>query len=227
MINIYTSPIDACALHHFASGVFRKYAVNPKSERPIVDFDILTNQQAQFLVDVINTPIRSEYQNIKTFNQYDIPTLVDYLKKSHVEYLNQRLPEIEQTLSNLILGLQNADQLIRTLGTYFEKYRAELIEHIELEEKCLFPYAMNLYRKQVCPIEIPKYSAHKFLHDHTDPSIDIQTIQRLFQNFEPTKISVSPYRVLMEQLKSFDTDLKIHELLEENVLVAKLMALEV
>lgn len=227
MINIHTSPIEACAVHQFASGVFRKYAIDPKSNQAIVDFSELTGRQGEFLVDVINSPIRSEHQSIKAFDRYDVPTLVEYLKRSHWEYLNQRLPEIEQTLDHLIVGLQDVEQLVRTLSTYFEKYRSELIEHIELEEKRLFPYALALHHRRTELVKEAHYSAHDFLHDHTDPSIDISTIQRLFINFEPSKINASPYRVLLEQLKSFDLDLKIHELIEENVLVAKLIDLEV
>lgn len=225
MINLHTTPIEACSVHQFANGVFRKYAIDPKSDRPILGFDSLTPPQAQFLVDIINFPTRTEYQSIKVFDRYDVPTLVDYLKRSHREYLYQRLPEIEQTVDILLRGLSESPQLSVALTTYFEQYRNELKEHIELEENLLFPYALQLAHSGNA--KGSNYSSTQFLSEHSDPSIEIDAITRLFKNFIPNGLNASPYRILLEQFNSFDMDLKIHELIEENVLVAKLIELEV
>ena len=69
--------------------------------------------------------------------------MVDYLKRSHRYYISKRFPEIEQTIINI--KRQEPTLLVNFLDRFLHQYKEDLINHFEIEEKILFPYALKLY----------------------------------------------------------------------------------
>lgn len=229
MINVHSSPVEAATLGSFGYNVVLRYRLDPSSHHSLIDLGKSQEFNPYFLADVINAPFKKEFENIRALRSYNIPTLVDYLRKSHTEYLGKRIPEIEQTLQHLLSDNQVHPTLSFLLTNYFKGYKEGLIEHIALEEKKLFPYALSLYEyhlnQKVRP-QLIGYSAMEFLSNHTHSELEATKVTSLFETYEPEKTNESPYRVLMEQLNSFSSDLEVHELLEDNVLVAQLLQLE-
>lgn len=229
MISVHTSPIDAALLSPFSQNVLQRYHLDTSSHAPFLDLGKVHPFDPYFLVDILNVPYKKEFDNIKTLRSYEVPTLIDYLRKSHEEYLNKRLPEIEQSLDHLLSGATANRNLSLVLGTYFTSFKEDLYQHIALEEEKLFPYALGLYQQRKegkDNMVLTEYSAMEFLKHHDHSELEAKTVKTLFETYQPEKTSQSPYRVLMKQLESFAADMEVHELLEDNVLVAKLLELE-
>lgn len=221
--------MDAALLSTFSQNVLQRYCLDTSSHRPLVELGQVQRFNPQFVVDIINAPFKKEFDNIKALNAYNVPIVIDYLSRSHKEYLNKRLPEIEQSITHLISDVGSNHDLSLILGTYFASFKDDLYEHIALEEEQLFPYALKLYQQRVeqkSHIVLPRFSAMKFLEQHDHSELEATKVKVLFETYEPEKTSETPYRVLMEQLNSFSADLEVHELLEDNVLVAQLLELE-
>lgn len=216
-------------MNSFSYNVVLRYRLDPTSHSSFIDLGKSQQFNPHFLTDVLNAPYKKEFENIKALKSYDIPILVDYLSRSHTEYLGKRIPEIEQTILHLLSDSQVHPTLSFLLTNYFESYKEDLIEHIALEEEKLFPYALSLYdyhaKREVRP-HLIRYSAMEFLSNHTHSELEAAKVSALFEAYEPEKTNESLYRVLMEQLNLFSSDLEVHELLEDNVLVAQLLELE-
>ncbi len=107
------------------------------------------------------------------------------------------------------------------------------MEHIQHEEKILFPYIqklVNLDQKLSCPIEIKSvltsFSAKAFLQSHSDTEDDLQIIRKSILEYTPTHTPPLPYRVFLSQLYHFEVDLCKHAMIEDNVLIKKVLELE-
>ena len=82
--------------------------------------------------------------NTISFEAYSVNVLVDFLEKSHQRFLNFSIPKIEQNFLMLIKYFENNNEL-NILFKLFLKFQVNLKQHIELEEKTIFPYSKVLY----------------------------------------------------------------------------------
>jgi regulator of cell morphogenesis and NO signaling len=65
-----------------------------------------------------------------------------------------------------------------------------------------------------------------FIMKHHQDDDDMFTIRKLLNNYEVSKEDHLAYKVLMHELKSFESDLKAHSLIEEDMLIPRAIKLE-
>ncbi len=96
MITAYTSPSEITYQNRITEHVFNRFGINPNNTDRIYENTALIEVNPDFLVDVLN--VFCSHQEIKynLFEKYPVPVLIDYLKRSHVYYLEKILPEIGQ-----------------------------------------------------------------------------------------------------------------------------------
>ncbi|MGB0430232.1 MAG: hypothetical protein ACPGLV_07135 [Bacteroidia bacterium] len=230
MITSKASPAELSVISSFSANVLRRFNVDVNATNPLASFQIEDCIEPDFIIDLICAPFQTEYSNIKALKKYDVGMVVKYLQRSHNEYLNKRIPEIERTLEILTEGFNNHSAFAIAINSLFTNYRNHLIEHITYEEEKLFPYALSLYGSHHLDasqyLELNNYSAMQFLAEHNHSPIDISMIIKLFMAYRPDEMNASPYRLLIQQINAFKEDMVIHELLEDHVLVPKLIDLE-
>ncbi len=230
MITSKTSPVELSMISAFSTNVLKRFNVDVNSTLPLSEFEFHSQIDSQFIIDLICAPFQTEFANIKLLNRYSIQMVVEYLKNTHYEYLNKRLPEIEQTLEILTDGFSKSNAFSIAINSLFANYRSHLEQHINYEEQKLFPYALFLSGVYNLSIEeslaLSNYSSMQFLAEHNHSCIDISLIIKLFKAYRPDEMNASPYRLLMQQVNAFKEDMAIHELLEDHVLVPKLIELE-
>ena len=165
------------------------------------------------------------YFPIEKLMKFDILVVLDYLQKTHNDYLEKKIPKIEQSLLLLQQINQFPVNLLHILKQCFLQFKTELIAHINLEEAFLIPYAQELALiadGSTSPISIG-YSAREFILSHNqlaETKLD-DLSQILRKNYKFLRVAV-----LCNQLDSLSLDLKIHHILEENVLVPNLLKIE-
>lgn len=166
-------------------------------------------------------------------NGFSIPVIIDYLEKTHHYYLNKRLPEISQSISNLFEGAQQNIVLLKALGDIFYTFKKNLEEHFKEEEAKLFPYAKFLHavaeRKHQNPFK--QLHLHQYFVDdgkiaHEEVEYLLKAIQDTIDAYSPDFCNQSTYRILQAQIKNFEIDLQIHEQIEDKVLLPKIKALK-
>lgn len=168
----------------------------------------------------------------KELEQFSIHCILDYLKKSHHFYLYKKLPEIELSAKYLCINHFKEFPLLPLLTTFFIDYKKKLEQHILFEEAIFFPYIEELLVQAEFPnpfkTRFPNFSTKLFLKGHTDIESGLSEIRKQLVKYNPenTKNTPLPYRVFLTQLHFLEMDLQKHALIEDKVLVNKVLNLE-
>lgn len=207
----------------------------PQSER-IVPIKLLKNEGA-FKTDIIQVLLKTyddhfefPYDELNSFTAIEI---LDYLKLSHRFYLHKKLPEIEQTIQNLFQDYATADPLLVILCSFFVQYKAKLERHIRYEEQVLFPYIEALWDvatekkdRSFLQEHFSEFSAKLFLSAHNDVEEDLTEVRKLIeQQLHNHKLPL-PFRIFQSQLQHFEIDLCKHAIIEDEILLPKVVSLE-
>lgn len=159
--------------------------------------------------------------NIYTFDDYmpddaelaavDMRQLVPYLEASHRYYLNERLPHMERHLNHIASCAGNRTAAI--LKKYFADYRCEIKEHLEQEERELFPY---LQRRQQGGAEA---RVENFVQSHTNLKDRLSDLTQIVYKYLPGDYMTEELVELVFGILQFADDIEKHSLIEERLLV--------
>jgi regulator of cell morphogenesis and NO signaling len=192
-----------------------------------------TNIDQQFIYALLHT-----FEDEKTFseNQYQkfsLEIIIDYIRKTHKYYLTKKLCEIEQSIDILLADYSDSHPLLRILNNFFSEYTADLASHINIEERELLPYIDTLLKFEKDEagtkeylVATKRYSLKKFVEGHHDTEQDLSNIRNAILNYQPPTTNQTPYRILITQLHAFETDLSVHALIEDRVLIPRALQLE-
>jgi regulator of cell morphogenesis and NO signaling len=171
--------------------------------------------------------------NAADFNSYSVELIVDYVLRTHVFYLEKKLPEIEQSILLLSGQYESHHPILTALQNFFHRYVADLSEHIRAEETLLLPYITLLGEAASTPAGLSRfllmrdnYSISRFLDEHHDTEDELRDIRQTIRLYDPPSTNESLYRILLTQLQTFEQDLCVHANIEENVLIPKARQME-
>jgi len=175
--------------------------------------------------------VQPERFSAAEYVSFDLNNILSYLRKSHVYYLEKKLPEINQNMHHLD-QLFPGERLFHILNAFFQQYQTLLIEHIEHEETTVFNYVDYLlkYRHLPSPDELNKFllgntSLNDFLANHTDTENDLSAMRQLLGSADQYK-QLHPISLLLNQIASLENHLNIHARIEDEVFIPKAMELE-
>lgn len=160
-----------------------------------------------------------------------VQDLLNMLKRAHGVYLNTRLPEIEQSIYGLYSKQTNSDNVLLMLCGFFISYQKKLVAHIQYEEVFLFPYIQSLLEFQKSGTEIDRdrfgnFTLKQFFENHSNLEEDlIEVREKISKHIEGVKTPLA-FRIFMTQLEHFEKDLAIHAVLEDEVLLPRLVDME-
>jgi regulator of cell morphogenesis and NO signaling len=171
--------------------------------------------------------------NARDFDSFPVELIVDYIQRTHVYYLEKKLPEIEQSILLLSGHYEAQHPILAALRNFFHRYVKDLSEHIQAEETLLLPYINNLCEAGHSPhrfsrflLHRQEYSVERFLNDHHDTEDELKDIRQTIRLYEPPATNESLYRILLLQLQVFEHDLSVHAHIEEEVLIPKAQKME-
>jgi regulator of cell morphogenesis and NO signaling len=170
--------------------------------------------------------------NSKEFDAFPIPLIVDYIQRTHIYYLEKKLPEIEQSIVLLSGHYESQHPILVALQNFFHHYIKDLSEHIQAEETTLLPYLSLLQEAGNNAAGFSRfllreeYSIDRFISEHHDTEDELKDIRQTIRLYEPPTTNESLYRILLSQLQTFEQDLCVHAHIEEEVLIPKAQAME-
>ena len=184
------------------------------------------NMNVTLVLAVMNLFLENEV-SVRKLTVQMIPDLIEYLRRSHRYYLDQKLPYVNELIEHFIEQTENPDT--RLIQTFFKEYANEVDEHMQLEDSTVFPYVQALYNK-ACKIQYDKkymkYSADKFLKHHSDIEGKLNDLTHLLiKHFPPTKDRFYRNMILLE-LFELQYDLNDHSYVEEQILVPLVKQIE-
>jgi regulator of cell morphogenesis and NO signaling len=163
----------------------------------------------------ISAPLVVLVCNLHTFDDYTpdpellesipIEGIVAYLKNSHRDYLEVRMPHIIEEVLSLPGG--------EMLATFCEKYRDQVVSHFGYEEQVVFPYIAALLQGQK-----PSYRIGEYARNHSDIDGALEDLKNIIVKYLPPS-STSLGRPVLQELFAFERDVRKHTLLEETILI--------
>lgn len=188
----------------------------------------LENISKRFSASNLNTSLSGHIASLLTgqeefqpysFQNYSLREVFNYLKASHDYYLNTCIPQLENTLVQLIKKAAVSSRSTQLYFLLLNNYKNELVDHIEKEERVLFTYVQDMLDER-SQSQADNYAINYFLNSHNDNvvlEIDQLKSDMLKQNFELA--NEFSFDILFRQLEFLQRDLTIHALIEDHVFI--------
>ncbi len=165
--------------------------------------------------------------------EQDPASLVEHIVSHHHEYVRAASPVIQQHLAKVaaVHGARHSE--LPFVDAQFSKVAAELSQHMVKEERMLFPHIValadavnrgappppDMFGTVQNPIRMMEI-------EHQEAGDGLVTIRELTHGYEPPADACSTYRLVLQELEAFETDLHEHVHLENNVLFPRAVELE-
>ncbi len=155
-----------------------------------------------------------------------IPDLLVFLKNSHLYFLEEIIPQIQQNIKELIDQMH--DSKAEMVNLFYNNYIQEVTEHINYENEVVFPYVKQLYNSYLA--NKAQTSTDFTINVYGDHHENIEDILRDLKNILirhlPQKEKGSLRRLVLQQLFELELDLNSHTKLEDDVLIPLVKQLE-
>lgn len=153
-------------------------------------------------------PGKSELQHI------DMGDLLAYLKASHLYYLDERFPHIEEHLHHIIEAC--GQKYGPMLSHFYDEYKQEVVRHIQYyEEEVVFPYIEALLNGH----RTNSYKIDEFEHNHTNIQDVLDDMMNILLKYLPGDILPKERIEISYDIMELSDDLNRHSLIEERILI--------
>ena len=163
-----------------------------------------------------NFEVGINYENIS------IVTVIDYLKNSHVYFLDFKLPAIR---NKLLAAINAPDQSIPyevIFMKFFDEYFSEVRKHMEYENKVVFPYVLKLLKGE----KDPKYSITVFQDRHNEIESKLDELKNILIKYYPAKGNNHLLTEVLFDILSCEIDLASHNRVEDYLFVPAIEDIE-
>ncbi|HEX6982617.1 MAG TPA: iron-sulfur cluster repair di-iron protein [Balneolaceae bacterium] len=165
------------------------------------------------------------------YNNWSLDFLTDYIINNHHQFTRSKLPEIGFYAKKVAKVHGDRHSELKEIHKEFEKLSAELISHMDKEEKLLFPFIKKLVAGGMNEADKFKFGSASdpiamMEEEHDEAGASMSKIRELSDDFTPPEDACATYHVLFENLEGFEKDLHKHVHLENNILFPKSLKLE-
>jgi regulator of cell morphogenesis and NO signaling len=158
----------------------------------------------------------------QVFKTDEIADIIRYLRNCHTYYRNEKYPEILHYIQAIHTVCPTPE--IKLLEGFFNEYFHEVAQHLEYEEAIAFPYFEGLIQGHLKPEH--SFSATQYHHHHTDIEEKLEDLKSLLIKHVYISNQQGLRRKLLISLFELETDLRIHSLIEEKMLVPSIAKIE-
>lgn len=148
----------------------------------------------------------------------DLPTLMAYLRQAHSYILDFRLPDIRETLILAVHPL--LDNVAMLIIKFFDDYVEEVRNHMDYEDRVVFPYIESLLRG-----EPSEFSIAEFASKHESVVSKLNELKDIFLQHYTMPNTRMLNRALFN-INACGDDLVSHCEIENRLLVPAVEALE-
>ncbi len=174
-----------------------------------------------------------DFSHKEILMDHPVHWLVGYLRSTHSCYVQHQIPHIEAEIMQLEKSDHARGNNMELMLRFFREYIAEFTAHIELEEQKVFPYILQLEENLQSDEPSPEflalsrqYSIRHFLEGHSDIEVKLSDMRNILLKYMvPPTDNCSFTNVLIEIFR-LGKDLDDHTLLEDKVLIPKVLKME-
>lgn len=185
------------------------------------------------LLEMLRAFADNNYFPKAELDKMPLQSIIEYLIKTHIYYIKSRLPRIEQFISMLVDHYGKFDMQLYLLKDYFEDYKRDMLAHICIEERDLFPYVLRLIKsRESIPGTRELYdlleqnAITRFVNEHHHVEDDLSEIRRRLNNYSEANNHKIQITTLFYELRLFEIDLLTHGKVEDEILLPRAREIE-
>ncbi|MGQ1945968.1 iron-sulfur cluster repair di-iron protein [Geofilum sp. OHC36d9] len=185
------------------------------------------------LVEELQQVIHARDVESDLIGRLSLDALVDYIIENHHQYIRENVKIIPPYLNKLVEVHGRNHPELKEVNELFSGAVSDLSNHIVKEELVLFPYIKVLVEamQNGVPVEDPGFGTVEspvmaMMAEHDAEGERFRTISKLTNGYTLPPDGCNTFRVGLEKLKEFETDLHRHIHLENNILFPKAIELE-
>lgn len=152
-----------------------------------------------------------------------LPIIIQFLKHSHHFYINEKYPYINSLLNELNKQVKLKE--ISLLKKFFDAYKKEVLEHIEYEEKNVFPYIESLINSKK-KNKTNHFSIIQYQEHHNDIEEKLSDLKNLLIHHLSVGQAAPLKRQIIFNLYELQYDLHAHSIIEDKILIPIISQLE-
>ncbi len=226
---------DVVAEDFRAAAIFQSYGLDfcCGGAKPIAEACRAKGFDPSELLRRLNVLNAAPAEGTPKFNLWDAGLLCDYIVENHHRYVREMIPVISTHAEKVArVHGHHRPELVKVAET-FAHVAADLVRHMEKEERALFPYikAMLSSGNGGGAVGIPLFGSVRnpirvMEAEHAAAGSEMEELRLLTDDYTPPAEACATYRVLFQELAAFEHDLHVHVHLENNILFRKALALE-
>ena len=202
-------------------------------ERSVLEVCREYNVNLEFFIEITNSFIDDEYIPQTALTSFPINLIVDYLHKTHDYYMQEKIPEIETMIHEMVNCKGGEKHKRQLLENFFSEYKKELTNHINREEEVVQPYVLEIekafFNKKLSKelyLKIKKYSIEDFAGEHDNVEEKLNDLKNIIIKYLPPCGNPSLCNKILTELFRLEKDLNAHARLEDKVLIPKVARIE-
>lgn len=184
------------------------------------DHDVNTD----FFLAIVNTYNDEKYFPEDKLLSFSPLLLIDYLKNTHNYYIGYVLPKIERMLKTIIEGSSEYSSSLKVIASFYQKYKEELLLHLQTEDEKVFPYIVDLYKNRI--LRKGSKSIEEYEDEHTNVEEKLSDLKNLVIKYLEPTYNHNDMNEFLLALFSFEKDLYDHARIEDVILVKQVVMLE-
>jgi regulator of cell morphogenesis and NO signaling len=184
--------------------------------------------QLDFFLLMVNVFLHPHFFPGKKLKNVDVTLLLLYLANAHEYYIREKIPALQTLVGEFLFRLEQPAR--GQFDRFFREYIREVIEHIEYEEKIVFPYVQSLVKpadagsKATDPSDedlkaIQEKGIREFEKRHNDIEEKLSDLKNLLIKYVPPAGDRYLRIRVLNELIDLEQDLNDHARLEDKVLI--------
>lgn len=223
---------DVILSNHLLLPVINRFGINlgfgDKTITQICD-DLTID--ASFFLEILNTFHNDKYFPQEKLSSFPISSIVTYLRKTHLYYIQYIIPQMEERLERM--RTEHSSENLTLLLSFFSNYKHEIKSHIKEEEELVFPYLLALEdfeNKKITKADfLLKYKdkhALKSKIEHDDMDDKLLDLKNIIIKYTPPNYNTYACIAFINSLFHFEQDMKNHARIEDKILYPKVLEIE-
>ncbi|MFW6257579.1 MAG: hemerythrin domain-containing protein [Prolixibacteraceae bacterium] len=181
------------------------------------------NINPDFFLAIVNTFSNEEYFPQEELLSFSPLEIIEYLKRTHRYYLNYVITKLDFQLEQLVDSRTSESQGLQMVNQFYKKYKEELKEHIDYEEKKVFPYIEKMVLKNKAEED---YTITLFEKEHTNVDEKLNDLKNLIIKYLIPDYDPNLCNEFLITLFRFEQDIYDHARIEDVILLYQATAIE-
>jgi regulator of cell morphogenesis and NO signaling len=186
-------------------------------ERSISEVCGLNQKDVRFVLGILNTYSYANY--FPKPEDLELQPLVDFLIQTHNYHKQVTIPRINGFIEQLKQHMPN-EKLLIIVEKYLSQYIRKLIQHIDFEEREIFPLV-----KMDKEYDLNSLKIKKIFKQHTNVENEISDLKTIIIRHIPDNIDMNLVHDLLHALSHFEKEQLDHARFEDKILMPKLLKL--